>query len=221
MSTTLIISDLHAPFHHPASLDFLSQLRRDYKPHHVVCIGDEIDAHGWSVHDRNPDAPGQGDELALAKQTVGYVAKMFPRVSVCLSNHGQRAARQSLRIGIPSAFVRTLAEVLNTPKGWQWAERWIVDGVLFIHGEGYSGQGAALKAAMQNRRNTVIGHVHAWAGVAYHTSCDDTIWGMNVGCMVDVESLAMSYGKAYPNKPTLGCGVIVDGVPCFVPMEIK
>jgi hypothetical protein len=220
MATTLVISDLHAPFQHPDAVDFLADLWRTYKPHRVVCIGDEIDAHGWSRHDRNPDAPGQGCELNAAKLVLRRVFKLFPKVRVCNSNHTQRAFRKAVRAGLPSAYIRATREVLEAPKGWEWADSWTdEDGIRFIHGEGYSGRDSALKAALANRCSTVIGHVHSWAGVAYHCNGEDTIFGMNVGCLVDPRSLAMEYAATSANRQTLGTGLIIDGVPTFIPLK--
>ncbi len=214
----LVISDLHAPFNHPAALDFLAGLRRQYKPQEVVCVGDEIDGHGWGRWDRNPDSPGQGEELAQAIDTMHELYKIFPRVKVCRSNHGDRAFKTAARAGLPGAFIRGQREVLEAPVGWQWAEHWIVDGVAFIHGEGFSGQNSALNACQKHRCPTVIGHVHSWAAVQYHSNAFSTIWGMNVGCLVDPSSLAMQYAKNGPNKQVLGTGIVLDGVPFFIPL---
>lgn len=214
----LTVSDLHSPFHHPAALDFLSDLRRLVKPDVVVCLGDEVDGHGWSRHDRNPDAPGQRDELAAARVFLACLAKLFKRMKVCRSNHGERAARKIIRAGLPSAFLRDMRDVLGAPATWEWADRHIVDGVLYKHGEGFSGQNSALAAAQAARYRTVIGHVHSWAGIQYHRGEVDTVWGMNVGCLVDVDSLAMAYAKHSKNKQVIGTGAVLNGVPQFFPL---
>ena len=59
----LVISDLHIPYHHRDSFEFLKALKKKYKPDLVVNIGDEIDCHALSFHDSNPDLPSAGDEL--------------------------------------------------------------------------------------------------------------------------------------------------------------
>jgi len=70
--------------------------------------------------------------------------------------------------------------------------------------------------------HTVVGHSHSFGGVSYLASRNDIIFGLNVGCGIDVDHMAFSYGKNFPKKPTLGCGVVLDqgrtGI--FVPMDL-
>lgn len=215
----LVISDLHAPFNHPNAIDFLNDLNRTYKPARIVCIGDEVDAHGWSRYGKHPDAMGQADEIDDAMYILKQLYKVFPKVTVCKSNHGDRAFRAAARVGLPSKYIKTQAEVLEAPGGWKWVDGVEIDGVLYEHGEGFSGMNSAINAARVNRRNTVIGHVHAWAGIQYHANKFGTIWGMNVGCLIDPSSIAMSYAKASPNKQVLGTGLVLDGMPVFIPLK--
>lgn len=219
MRSSLVLPDLHFPFHHPASLDFLADLRRQYRPKVVVCIGDLGDQHGWSRHDRLPDAPGQAEEYRLTLAACRDLYKLFPRVLACVGNHDTRLAMKALRAGIPSSLHRTVATIYESPRGWQWADAHTVDGVAYEHGHHYKGKGAALAAARDNRMPTVVGHFHATAGVEYSASRVNTIWGLSVGCLVDAGSPGMAYAKQTAGKPVLGAGVVVDGVPMFVPMR--
>ena len=46
------------------------------------------------------------------------------------------------------------------------------------------------------------------------------MWGLAVGCGVDQRSMAFAYGKHFAKKPVIGCGVVIDGVPHAVPMDL-
>lgn len=81
-----------------------------------------------------------------------------------------------------------------------------------------NGPHAAEKAAQRHRRSTVIGHVHAFAGVAWSTNLWGSIFGMNCGCLIDDSTTAFAYSRAQAHRPTLGCGLIIDGVPIFQPL---
>jgi hypothetical protein len=47
------------------------------------------------------------------------------------------------------------------------------------------------------------------------------IFGMNTGCLIDVDAIAFKYARGSAFKPTLGCGVVISGVPYFVPMLLN
>jgi hypothetical protein len=215
---TLVIPDLHAPFQHPAALDFLADLKRRTRPQQVVCIGDEIDAHGWSTHERDPGAPGQADELTAALAFLRQLYRLFPRVKCCESNHTLRAIKAAKRAALPAAFLRPLRDVLGAPRGWEWAPRWLLDGVVYFHGEGFSGEGAARKAALAYRHPCVMGHLHSEAGVSWTAGPFDRLWGCSTGCLIDPNAVAFDYSRHSPKRPMLGAAVVLDGVPHFEPL---
>ncbi len=217
MTRVLVIPDLHCPFQHPGAIKFLSQIAREFKPTKVVCTGDEIDSYGVSRFGRDPDAMGQGEELRRAVAALKPLYRLFPVVQVCESNHTWRPFKRAAEGQLPRAFLRSIGDVLEAPRGWTWAPWHKIGGVLYCHGEGFSGAAGALKAARDYRCNTVIGHLHAYAGVQYCAGRDSTVWGMNVGCLIDDNAVAFSYAKYFANRATLGCGIVEGGVPTFVP----
>jgi hypothetical protein len=218
MAATLYIPDLHCPFHHQDAVAFLTELKRVYRPSVVVCLGDEIDAAAASTFAKNPEMPAAADELARAIDALRPVYKLFPRVKVCHSNHTLRPYKRAAEAGLPVSMVQPIAKVLKAPKGWEWGERWEVDGVLAFHGDGFTGKYAALTAAERFRQSIVMGHTHTYAGVMHSAAHNGCIFGLNAGCLIDGDSPAFAYAKHFAHRPVLGAGVIVDGVPQFIPM---
>ena len=51
----LVISDMHMPYHHPDSFAFLKAVKKSFDPTRIINIGDEVDNHGISFHDSDPD----------------------------------------------------------------------------------------------------------------------------------------------------------------------
>lgn len=219
--TVLAIPDIHFPYHHPKVFDFLSRLKKIYKPTQVVCLGDEIDAAGLGNWDKDPDQPSPGDELRLALVYLHKLYKIFPKVKVCISNHTDRIYRKPFSAGIPRSLIKSYADILEAPKGWEWADHHEIDGVIYEHGEGFTGVQGALKAAQANMQSTVIGHLHSYAGIQYYANARHLIYGFNVGCLIDRKSPAFNYGKHIKAKPIVGAGIIEKGVPRFIPMELK
>ena len=225
MSVILCISDTQIPFEHRDALSFCQHLIKPFQERgdeiKVVHLGDEVDQYSLSRWPKNPNAMGGGDELKEAKHRLSYWFDAFPSVKVCKSNHTYRAAKVAAEAGLPAEFLKSIGEVYGAPETWEWRDRWIVDDILFEHGEHVSGALAARTAAIQNRRSTVIGHQHQGGGVNHIASFEDMIFGMNVGCLIDVDAYAFEYGRALRNKPTLGCGIVIHGIPHFVPMILS
>lgn len=219
MATILICPDTHAPFMHPKALQFLKELKKEYRPKVVIHLGDEVDAHALSQWGSDPEGLSAGDELKKAIEQLKGLQSLFPKLYLCESNHGKRPFRKAFQAGIPSAYLREYQDFLKAPRTWVWKDSWEFDGVIYQHGEGYTGKDGALKAALTNRKSTVIGHIHAWGGVQYSATKKDQIFGMNSGCLIDDEAYAFKYAKTYPHKATLGASVVIDGCEArFIPL---
>ncbi len=167
----------------------------------------------------DPNGKSPADELQEAKHHLRAWFDAFPKVKVCVSNHTARPWKKAFEAGIPKEFMRAVSEVYGASPGWVWADRWIIDGIIFEHGENVSGPMGALNAAKQNQASTVIGHLHSFAGAIHADAITGGIWGLNAGCLIDINAYAFNYAKTFRNKPCIGCGVIKNGAPYFIPMR--
>lgn len=221
MLNALCISDLQCPAEHKDALDFVKHVDRVWFPssdRYVINMGDEVDAHTLGQWPSNPNGRSGSDELKEARLRLSYWFDAFPKTYVCMSNHTYRAWKKAFLAGIPKEFMKSIAEVYGAPVGWQWRDKWVQEGIVFEHGENVSGPTAALNAAKQNQSSTVIGHQHSHGGVVHCDSEYGKLWGLNTGCLIDVEQYNFDYGKNIRIKPTLGMGVIRNGIPYFIPM---
>ena len=211
MAVVFAISDLHAPFHHPDVLEYLAFVKSYYKPDRIVCLGDELDQNALSVHTKELTLPTALEEFTAAMLFMKKLYKLFPVVDVCISNHGSRPFRVAQAAGLPSVYMKSYSEFMEAPVGWRWHPRVIIDGVVYEHGDPCSGKDGAYKAAFENRRSTVIGHIHAWGSVTYSANHDNQMFWANAGCLVNPSSDVFRYSSKYRNKCTLGSVVVVDG----------
>jgi hypothetical protein len=218
VAKVLVISDTQFPFHHPDYLPFLKAVARKYKTDSTVHVGDEIDFHAMSDWDHDPDGMSPGDEARAAIKEMHRLYKAFPKVKACISNHTDRPWRKARKDGTPSMFIKGIKEALEAPKGWNWADYWVIDGIRYEHGEGKSGQLGAYKAAIENGQSTVIGHIHSHAGIQYSANPQMLFFGMNVGSLIDNDAYAFRYNKKFKYKPIISCGVVLEGVPSVIPM---
>lgn len=216
----LAIPDIHAPFHHPDTLHFLRAARDQFQPGRILCLGDETDQHALSQYEADPNGKSPTDEHALAKEFLAEFAKLFPVMDIMDSNHMVRYLKKAFRAGIPSVYMKSYKDAYETPPGWFWHDSLTIDGVMYFHGEGFSGKDGAYKAAVQFRKPVVIGHLHSFAGVQYNNNGDTQIWGMNCGCLIDAAQYAFKYAKHNPHKPCIGIGLVDAGVPHWFPMRM-
>lgn len=221
-----IIGDPHIPFEHPHYLEFCLDTFSVWKVDHVHLAGDVVDQHALGFWDHDPNGHSASDEASLARERLSTWKKRLRRrqrdreITVSIGNHDARHFRMARRAGIPDMYLRTYADVWDTPD-WDWQESHIIDGVLYEHGTGTSGKDAAINRAIQNRCSCVIGHIHCWGGVKFHCNSQDRIFGLNAGCGIDVDRYAFAYQKPFPIRPVLGCGIVIDGrYAYFEPMAI-
>lgn len=220
----LVISDTHAPFHHPDAIKFLSAIKDKYNPDRVVHIGDEIDNHAMSYHDTDPDTFSAGEELKRAREVIWQIEEIYPKVDVIESNHGSLWYRKAKTHGIPREAIKTYEEILFPGRKTQW--RWHYDlkvtmpngqKVYFHHGKSANYLLAAQKMGMCY----VQGHYHEKFGSQHWGTPDKLIWAMNVGCLIDDDALAFAYNKTTLQRPVIGCGMIIDSQPRTIPLVMN
>ena len=220
-SSVLVISDLHIPYHHQDSFEFLKALKKKYKPDLVVNIGDELDHHAISMHEHNPDLMSAGDELRKSKHYIKELEKIFPDMKIVHSNHSSLVYRRALKYGLPKDYLKSYNEFLGVGNGWEWVDDLTItlsDGSRCFFTHGMSAD--VLKVAQQYGMNTVQGHYHTKFSIGYYSNPDALIWGMQVGCLINQKSMAFDYAKNFKSRFIVGCGMIVNGQPKLMPMVL-
>ena len=218
----LIIPDMHIPYHHPDMFNFIDAVRSKYKlprGHSVKCTGDEIDHHAMSFHDSDPDLMSAGDELIKSIEYLKTLYDWFPNMDLVDGNHGSMKYRRGKHAGIPRAMLKTYNEVLEAPKGWVWHNDLtfkLPNGqkVYMTHGRSAD----VTKTSQHYGMCAIQGHYHEKFKIEYWGNPNELNWGLQAGCLVDDDSLAMAYNNTNLKRPILGMAVIVDSVPHLIPM---
>ena len=217
----LIISDTHVPYHHPDLIPFLKDLKEIYKPDRVIHIGDEVDKHAMSFHDSDPDLPSAGDELKQSLPIIKQIEELFPKMDLLDSNHGSLVYRRALKHGIPKAYLRDYNEFLKVGKGWKCLDDLTIQTsngpVYFCHGK----VADVLKLAQSMGMSCVQGHYHSSYNIKYYGNSLGLYYGLQVGCLVDKDSLAFRYNKTQRARPIIGCAGIFNGLPKLIPMVLN
>jgi hypothetical protein len=217
----LIISDMHIPYQHENTLDFLNDLRLKYKPTRIICMGDELDKHSLSFHDSDPNLMSAGDELEKALPTIRELKKLFPKMDLLESNHGSLVYRKAKHHGIPRQYLRSYNEVLGVDDNWKWHFDLTVNlpnGQLCYFHHGKSSDVLQLSQSMG--MNAVQGHYHEKLGVSYWANPTGLYFGLQTGCLIDDNSLAFSYNNVNLKRPLIGTALIVDSKPIVETMKL-
>ena len=221
--TTLVIGDTHVPFEHKGYLGFCKRIYKAFKCVRVVHIGDLVDNHAISYHEHDPDGWAPADEMKEADNHLKAWFKAFPKVSLCLGNHDRLPDRKGKTVGLPRRCFRSFRERWGLPKTWKTDFAFVYDNVCYQHYA--SGKYGYIQAALDNRMNTVTGHLHSSAGVGLVANEKDLIFGMGVGCGINRHTYTFNYGRQMRKKPIISCGIVSAtkyGVNAQVfPMELK
>lgn len=218
----LVISDMHHPYSHPDTVAFLKAVKAKYNPTRVICMGDEVDNHAMSFHDHDPDLRSPGDELRAAIKALKPLYELFPVMDILDSNHGSLAFRKAKHAGISRKYIRDYGDVLQAPAGWVWSHDLHI--TLPTGNECYFHHGLSanvLKVVQQRGVCVVQGHYHSIFAIQYAGNPRSLLWGMQVGCSIDKDSLAFAYDNANLPRPIIGHGIILDGHAKLLPMPLK
>jgi hypothetical protein len=138
-----------------------------------------------------------------------------------LGNHDRSPQRQLKRIRIDAEdWLRPMAEVYEFPAGWEVVEEIMIDGVLYHHGYTSGGVNGFRNDAISRMCRTVSGHIHGNAGISATASQHRLVWGLAVGCGIDVKEMAFAYGRDFKHKPIIACGGVIDGEPRIRYMDL-
>jgi hypothetical protein len=67
--------------------------------------------------------------------------------------------------------------------------------------------------ARRNGKVFVTGNCHSASGVKWSTNPDRRTFGVDLGCLIDVDAFQFAYGKHARSRPVLSAAVVIDGVP--------
>jgi len=218
----LVIGDMHFPFQHPDAIAFLKAVKKEYKPDRVIQIGDEVDFHAISFHDSDPDLLSPGDELESAIKKLQPLYKLFPKVDLIESNHGSLVYRKGKALGLPRHVFKSYREVLQAPKNWNWHFDLTIKlsngmNCYFHHGK----TSDPLKLSQSMGMSAVQGHFHEKFSINYWGNSLGLYWQAFTGCLVNDDSLAMSYNNTNLKRPIIGSLIILDGWPRLLPLVMN
>ena len=217
----LVISDMHLPYQHKDAIQFLKEIKKEFKPDFVVNIGDLLDFHAINMHTHDPDLYSAGMELDRSKEYIKEIESIYPEVTEVDSNHSSLVYRRALKYGMSKQFLKPYGQFLGTRK-WKSVDDLTLtmsngQRCFFTHGRSAD----VLKVSQTMGMSAVQGHYHTKFLISYWANPDALFFAMNVGCMINQKCMAFNYAKNFKTRFILGCGIIINGVPRLLPMVLN
>lgn len=222
-SMILVISDMHLPYEHPDTLDYLADLTHYYQPDRVVCLGDEVDSHALSYHESDPDLDSAGMEFQKALEKMEVLYEMWEGIPVDVidSNHGSLGRRKAKTAGIPQRFLKDYEDLFDAPDNWKWHQDLMLtmsngQRCLFTHGK----SAEIMKVVSSWAVSVVQGHYHTRAKIEFMSNPEELLFGLQVGCSIDRDHPAFAYDKNGVKRPIIAHALIENGLPILLPMPL-
>ena len=123
---TLVISDMHLPYQHKDTFDFLHALNEHYGFDRILNVGDLYDHHRGSYHESEVDAHSEEKEFKLAMKYAKELQSLFPDMTITEGNHDCIPVRKAKTLGLSSGMIKDYNEMYDTFDGdWVWKqEHW-------------------------------------------------------------------------------------------------
>lgn len=213
----LCIGDIHCPWERKGYLQFCQDLYYQWDCNTVVFIGDVVDHHAISFHQKEPACPSPLQEYELTKTALQKFYNAFPNAIVLLGNHDDRIVRKAKSVDIPDVYLKSHIDVWKTPK-WSWQDDCIIDDVYYYHGNGQGGEYPACNAVRKMFMSCVLGHNHTASGTKYYVNPTRRIFACDTGAGCNDKAMAMAYSRNRKRKSVMSAAVIIGGVPYVEPM---
>lgn len=217
----LVIPDPHFPYEHPDMLPFMRKIKRKYKPDLVVGTGDIVDNSSISFHAKGGELDSPAEEIRKSVLKLKQLVKIFPKMIITEGNHDVLLMRKAVEHALPSAAFRSLNEVFELPKTYQFVNDFkfnTPNGMVYLcHGK----TSAPGKLSQLYGMNTLQGHYHTTFQCTYTSTPEKLLWDVVCGTLANPKSLALAYASNNAKRQILGAVVITNGIPQLIPMRLN
>ena len=222
MDNSIILSDMHLPYHHRDSLPFLEAIKDEYEIKIAKNVGDVADNHTGSFHNLEYGTLSAKQEYDKTKKYMHLLKELFPVMTITLGNHCIMSERKAKSVDIPLEHLKSYNDMYDLGDGWTWTDKdyFKIDkynNCLMVHSMSKN----TLSNARTHSHCSIQGHHHGTFGIEYFADTEVLRWSMTVGCLIDTASPAFNYSRGYTNnKPIIGCGAIIEDRPILIPMQL-
>ncbi len=220
----LFVPDTHRPYHDKKAWSLMMKAAKDFKPDHVIVLGDFFDFYPVSSHPKSPDRKiNLKQEIEDGLKGLDELGALGAKSNVFIEgNHENRLVRfieekqttadidQLFEAGVFSKI--KLENIFNSRLKADWKfvpyKNYYKIGKLHItHDLGKAGPSAVRDAEATFQSNAVIGHIHS---INYHVKGNmkgSVHVGASFGWLGDVDSVDYMHKGRAVRDWALGFGV--------------
>jgi len=196
-TTSLVLADIHFPFHSPTVLEAAIAFAHQQHPTHIHLLGDVCDFYSISRFSKDPlRKENLMDDLEGAEMYIARLRREFPRAVILYSegNHENRLkrylwAKAPELASVPALSVPRLLHLKKHRVSWySQAEPYKMGPLLFVHGDRVRKHSAMTAMAHFEKYgcSLLVGHCHR-AG-HYGVRRGGETWGAwEVPCLCTLE----------------------------------
>jgi predicted phosphodiesterase len=209
----LFIPDCHFPYQDELAFSLMMEAAKDFKPDHVIILGDFIDMYSVSAHDKNPKrAMKLEEEITASVDALWRVKGLGAKNNVYVSgNHEDRLTRYLMqkapelwdRINVPTVLALDKLGFEYVP----YKSHYKLGKLFVTHDTGKAGYNAHKQALDAFHRSVVIGHTHRMGYVIQGDADGDKHVGAMFGWLGDVKQVDYMHNINAVKDWTLGFGI--------------
>ena len=226
----LYIPDCHFPYQDEIAFSLMMEAANDFKPDHVIIIGDFIDMYSVSAHDKNPKrAMKLEEEITASVNALWRVKGLGAKNNVYVSgNHEDRLTRYLMqkapelwdRINVPTVLALDKLGFEYIP----YKSHYKLGKDFITHDTGKAGANAHKQALDAFHRSVTIGHTHRMGYTIQGDADGDKHCAAMFGWLGDVKQVDYMHNINAVKDWTLGFGIgylnPVNGYVYKVPVPI-
>lgn len=162
----LFVPDTHFPYEDKKAWALMMKAAKEFKPDHVIVLGDFLDNYSVSSHEKNPDrALKLEEEVSAAKDGLQQLKQLKSKNNVFVSgNHEDRLERYLMKNAPELYKVISTDKILELKNiGFKYVpykNHYTLGKLNVTHDTGTAGRYAHYKSLDAFQHNIIIGHTH-------------------------------------------------------------
>jgi hypothetical protein len=213
LRTTLIVPDVHAPYHSVDAWELMLEAGRYLQPDSIVVMGDLIDCYAVSRHSKDPARASRLDkEVDVVRGLLDQLDSLGADDKVFIEgNHEHRLVRY-IQEKAPELYgIFDMPRLLRLEeRGWSWvsyrdhAKR---GAVHYTHDTGHSGRYAVYRSLDVYQHSVATVHTHRMALVVEGNAVGEPKVSAQFGWLGDVGQVEYMHAASARKNWALGFGI--------------